>query len=522
MSIDRRTFLKQSAFGVLQFGVLTRLYGRETGFPEKGTLPRSAPESQGFSSRSILNFVNAVDGRNLHSLMIVKNGHVIAEGWWAPYAPEFKHTLYSLSKSFTSTAIGMAVGEGKLSVDDKVISFFPDKLPGEVGVNLADMRIRHLLSMSTGHAKDTTPQLKESPEGDWVKTFLAQPVTHKPGTLFVYNSGATYMLSAILQKVTGQRLTSYLAPRLFGPLGITDFDWETDAAGIETGGWGLRIKTEDIAKFGQLYLQEGQWNGKTILSADWIKEATTAHIIQPGKEEDRPKSDWLQGYGYQFWRCRHNCYRGDGAYGQYCVVMPDQKTVIAITSETSDMQSILNHAWEHLLNPSLEKSGQTALRQKLASLSLPVPSGSRDSPALSGLNGSLYSMAPNTLDIRQIDFKVSKNGGKLLITDKNGRHIIDFGINEWRKGETTMAIEWLKLIPTTIPGNPPLTTRAAAFWKDPNSLEITCRFIDTAHYMRLICTFENESLTIEACKSVAIISNDPKPYTVIQGSRKRG
>lgn len=521
MSIDRRTFLRQSAFGVLQFGILTRLYGHETGFEKKAALPRSSPEDQGFSSQAILNFVNAVDGRNLHSLMIVKNGHVIAEGWWAPYAPEFKHTLYSLSKSFTSTAVGMAVGEGKLSVDDKVISFFPDRLPGEVSGHLAGMRVRHLLSMSTGHAKDTTPQLKESPGGDWVTTFLAQPVTHGPGSLFVYNSGATYMLSAILQKVTGQRLTSYLSPRLFGPLGITDFDWETDAAGIETGGWGLRIKTEDIARFGQLYLQEGRWNGKTILSPDWIKEATTAHIIQPGKEEDRPKSDWLQGYGYQFWRCRHNCYRGDGAYGQYCVVMPDQKMVIAITSETSDMQSILNHTWEHLLNPSHEKSGQKELSQKLASLSLPVPKGNPDSPALSGLDGSLFSMAPNMLDIRQMDFKVSKNGGKLLISDKNGRHTIDFGINEWRKGETTMAIEWLKLIPTAIPGNPPLRTRASAFWKDPQRLEITCRFIDTAHYMRLTCILEEESLTVEARKSVAIIGNDTKPYAVMKGSKKR-
>ncbi|ODS81958.1 MAG: serine hydrolase [Cytophagaceae bacterium SCN 52-12] len=522
MSIDRRTFLKQSALGALQLGMLTRLYGRETDFLKKGALPRSSPEDQGFSSRSILDFVNAVDGRNLHSLMIVRNGHVIAEGWWAPYAPEFKHTLYSLSKSFTSTAIGMAVGEGKLSVDDKVISFFPDRLPGQVSGNLAGMRVRHLLSMSTGHAKDTTPQLKESPEGDWIKTFLARPVDHEPGTLFVYNSGATYMLSAILQKVTGQHLTSYLAPRLFEPLGITDFDWETDAAGIETGGWGLRVKTEDIARFGQLYLQEGIWNGKTILSSDWIKEATTAHILQPGKEEDRPKSDWLQGYGYQFWRCRHNCYRGDGAYGQYCVVMPDQKTVIAITGETSDMQLILNHAWEHLLNPSHEKSGQAALRQKLASLSLPVPDEGQSSLTPPDLDEELFSTAPNALDISQMSFKVGKKGGKLVIVDKKGRHTINFGINEWRKGETTMAIEWLKLIPTAIPGNPPLTTRAYALRKDPHSLEITCRFIDTAHYMRLTCTFEKEELTAEVRKSVAIISNDLKPYAVIKGSKKRG
>ncbi len=519
MAIDRRTFLRQSALGVLHFGVMTQLYGRENSFLKKAGLPRSSPEKQGFSSRAILGFVNAINESNVHSLMIVKNGHVIAEGWWAPYAPEFKHTLYSLSKSFTSTAIGLAVSEGKLSVDDKVISFFPDKLPPEVSQNLADMRVRHLLSMSTGHAKDTTGSLREATGGDWARTFLAQPVGHQPGTLFVYNSGATYMLSAIIRKVTGQNLTTYLKPRLFDPLGITGFDWETDPDGIETGGWGLRVKTEDIARFGQLYLQEGRWNGKTLLPAAWVKEATTAHIMQPGKEEDRPNSDWLQGYGYQFWRCRHNAFRGDGAYGQYCVVMPEQQMVIAITSETGNMQSILNHAWEHLLGPAQGNDGQAALRQKLATLALPLPAGSGSSPALPRLNGSRFSMESNPLKIKEMDFRISEKGGTLTLKDANGQHGIDFGINEWKKGETGMAIEWLKLIPTTIPGNPPLKTRASAFWKDDHSLEITCRLIETAHYMRVTCILEEKGLTAEFRKSVSIMSNDLKPYATIKGDK---
>lgn len=521
MPLNRRTFLKHSALGALQLGILSQLPASAgaPGYLKRGQLPRSSPESRDISSEAILNFVGAVGDSNLHSLMIVKSGHVVAEGWWAPYAPELKHTLYSLSKSFTSTAIGFAVNEGKLTVNDKVVSFFPDKLPPKVSEYLAGMRIRDLLTMSTGHSKDTVGHFREPQNTDWVRAFLAQPVDHEPGTHFVYNSGATYMLSAILQKVTGQNLTSFLKPRLFVPLDITDTDWETDPAGIEAGGWGLRVKTEDIAKFGQLYLQEGKWKGRNILPASWIKEASTAHIMQPGEEKDRPGSDWLQGYGYQFWRCRHNGYRGDGAYGQYCIVMPEQQMVIAITSETSDMQRILNHAWKHLLSPGKKTAGSRALGQKLKSLALPLPKGTATSSLVSELDGSRFTTGPNTLGIQEIGLSIRGKSGAISIIDDKGAHPLKFGINEWAAGETGMAIEWLKLVPTAIPGNPPLQTRGTAFWKDDRTLELTCRFIDTAHYMRLTLSFRGNTLTAAFEKSISVISNDAKPYVMIEGTR---
>ena len=184
--------------------------------------------------------------------------------------------LYSLTKSFTSSAVGLAVAEGRLSVDDLLLSFFPDEAPLHPGANLAKMRIRHLLSMSTGHDKDTTERLHANP--DWIKTFLALPVEHAPGTHFVYNSGASYMLAAVVQKLTGMKLIDYLTPRLFEPLGIQNPTWETSAEGINFGGWGLSIKTEDIARFGQMYLQKGMWEGKRILSEVWIAEATSKQV----------------------------------------------------------------------------------------------------------------------------------------------------------------------------------------------------------------------------------------------------
>src|SRR5262245_43043714 len=306
-------------------------------------LPRSSPEEQGVSSPAVQAFVDAAnkDIDSLHSFMLIRHGHVVAEGWWSPYAAESPHMLFSLSKSFTSTAVGLAVGEGKLSVDDPVLKFFPDEAPAEPSANLKAMRLSDLLRMSTGHQTEPPRRPTES----WAKTFLAQAVPFKPGTHFLYNTSATYMLSAAVQKATGQTVLDYLKPRLFDPLGIENPTWEKSPQGVSAGGYGLSIRTEDIAKFGQLYLQKGMWNGKQLVPAAWV-EAATARQTSNGSN---PMSDWEQGYGYQFWRCRHDAYRGDGAFGQYCVVLPEQDAVIAITSGVRDMQAVLNLVWDKLL-----------------------------------------------------------------------------------------------------------------------------------------------------------------------------
>jgi len=189
-------------------------------------LPRSTPEAQGISSAAVLAFVDEADQKidHLHSFMLVRHGHVVAEGWWGPYDANTRHELYSLSKSFTSTAVGLAIADGKVSLDDPVLKFFPDDAPAEPSNNLKAMRVRDLLCMSTGHQIE--PRLQAAKES-WVKTFLAQPVPHKPGTHFLYNTAATYMQSAIVQKVTGQTVLDYLRPRLFEPLGIENPTWGT-------------------------------------------------------------------------------------------------------------------------------------------------------------------------------------------------------------------------------------------------------------------------------------------------------
>lgn len=306
-------------------------------------LPRSTPEAQSVASAAIRDFVETADRKvnSMHSFMLVRHGHVVAEAWWEPESPEKQHVLWSLSKSFTSTAVGLAVAEGKLSIDDPVLKFFPDDAPPEPSANLKQMRVRDLLTMNTGHQDE----LNWREEAHWVKAFLAHPVPHKPGTHFRYNTPATYMLSAIVQKVTGQTLLEYLTPRLFEPLGIEKPRWDKSPQGISIGGYGLFIRTEDIAKFGQLYLQNGMWNGKQLLPAKWVEQATSKQVSN-GSD---PSRDWDQGYGFQFWRCRHGAYRGDGKDGQFCIVLPEQDAVVAITANTRDMQAELNIVWDKLL-----------------------------------------------------------------------------------------------------------------------------------------------------------------------------
>lgn len=312
-------------------------------------LPRSTPEAQGVPSQAIREFIETANRKidTLHSFMLVRHGHVIAEGWWKPESAEKPHVLHSLSKSFCSTAVGLAVAEGKLSVDDLVLKFFPDEAPAKPSEMLKQMRVRDLLTMSTGH--ETEPKFTATEP--WVNCFLAHPVPHKPGTHFRYNSPATYMQSAIVQKVTGQTVLEYLKPRLFKPLGIENPTWMTSPQGISTGGWGLMVRTEDIAKFGQLYAQKGMWNGKQLVPSAWIEQAT-AKQVSNGSD---PARDWDQGYGFQFWRCRHGAYRGDGAFGQFCIVLPEQDAVVVITADTKDMQAELNVVWDKLL-PAFKSS----------------------------------------------------------------------------------------------------------------------------------------------------------------------
>lgn len=330
-----------------------------------GTLPREAPSEEMAAACEAFIAGMEADSVNLHSVMVVQHGKVTFEKWFGEEASEKPHALWSVSKTFTSMAVGFAIAEGKLNLDDKVISFFPDELPAEVSENLAAMTIRDLLTMTCGHDKE--PNINrlvaairsenDTIPASWAKTFLAHPVPHTPGTYYCYNSYGTYMLSVIITKVTGEKVRDYLMPRLFEPLCIEAPVWEEDAEGYNTGGWGLNLTTESLAKMGLLMLHDGVWNGKQLLPKGWVVQASAYQVpcvpagvpVSEVPDSVKAANDWVQGYGYQMWRCRHNAFRADGAGGQFILVIPDHDAVVALTAWTANTQKELNLVWDNLL-----------------------------------------------------------------------------------------------------------------------------------------------------------------------------
>jgi CubicO group peptidase (beta-lactamase class C family) len=309
-------------------------------------LPRSTPAEQGVDVAGIDAFVAASRSApdvELHSLLVLRHGRVVAERWWHPYRPETPHLLYSLSKSFTSTALGLAVAEGLVDLDATVLSYFP-----ELDDRVTDPRsratlVRHVAAMASGHADERIDQAIAAGAGDMARGLLLLPPEHDPGTFFAYNQPCTNTLGAIIARVSGGSLTDFLRPRLFQPLGIDTYGWWPDPVGRDQAFSGLHLTTEAVAKLGQVYLDGGRWQGEQLLPAGWVAEATRLHVTTA---LDVP--DWSRGYGFQFWQNRHG-YRGDGAYGQYMVVLPEADAVVAITSQSPGMQVILDALWEHLL-----------------------------------------------------------------------------------------------------------------------------------------------------------------------------
>lgn len=298
-------------------------------FP-KNDFIKATPESQGVKSGAIKAALDAVraSGKDIHSMLVLKNGYLISETYFAPYKENTKHSMFSCSKTFTSMLIGIAQGKGLLKLTDKVASFFPDKLPEDPSENLLNMTIRDLLHMATGNDQDTYGYMTRSGE-DWVKVFLSRPVEHVPGTFFRYNTGATYMLSAILTKLTGKTALELANEWIFDTIGIRFAKWDSSPQGISQGGTGLHLTPRQMARFGLLLLNKGNWDGVQVVPEDYVLEAQEKKI-DTNNHIDHP--DWCSGYCYQMWRCSFGAYRADGMGGQFIVVLPEQNAVVVFTS----------------------------------------------------------------------------------------------------------------------------------------------------------------------------------------------
>lgn len=292
---------------------------------------------------------------DIHSAMVLQHGKILTEKLTDP---DTAHILNSCTKTFTATAVGLAVSEGLLSLETRIIDIFPEFCPEHVSDTLSRMTVRHLLTMNSGHGKDPTPVSRT--REDWVRAFLETPLEYEPGTCFCYNTLGSHILSAAVQKVTGQKIVDYLQPRLWEPLGIEKPHWEENPEGESIGGYGLYLRTEDLAKMGICLLGGGKYHGRQVIPADWVAQMSANQVpsvpsgINQFQTDRRPdltpdNSDSLQGYGFQMWRCRHNGFRAAGAYAQFIICLPDKDAVVVITSHASKMQNVLNLVWDNIL-----------------------------------------------------------------------------------------------------------------------------------------------------------------------------
>lgn len=412
----------------------------------------ATPESQGVPSEAILKFIDgcektfdAGDLGAMHGFVIVRHGKVIAEGSWKPFDTlNETHMLYSHSKSFTSSAIGLLADRGKIDLDERIVDIFSNEVPAKVSENLAQLRVRDLLTMNVGK-KDHL--LRDG--GDWVKEFLSKDFFRKPGTGFKYDSDATYMLAAIVEKKSGMKMMDYLQKNMFDQIGITKAWTTCSPQGIPCGGWGMNMTTRELARFGQLYLNRGDWDGKRVLSSDWVSLATTRQTWSGwqnvGVKALGEGTDWEQGYGFQFWRCRHGAYRADGAGGQYTVVIPEKDMVVSAHAGLGDFPKELDLIWDNLLpvlkdaplaeNPSAQKK----LADRLAKLAIKPVEFAR---ARKWTTPFEFSLRENSRGFKSVRFDPKDGGGCICtLVTRAGEQKFPAGTGEWQEGSIRIDTE---------------------------------------------------------------------------------
>ena len=466
---------------------------------QTGDLPRSTPAAEGISTQAVINMMDslmALPECDIHHVMVMRHGKVVAELHPAPFRAEDSHTLYSASKTFTSLAVGIAIDENLLRLDDRVMTFFPDKRSIPVSDNMAAMTVRDLLMMASGMKPDWTMRNNSM---DWVKDWLAKPVDDKPGSLFQYDSMCTFMLSAIVQRVTGQTMLEYLQKKLFTPMHITVADWETSPDGINTGGWGLRVQAETMAKLGQLLLNKGNWNGQQLVSADYV-EAACSRLIDGGAKETVPPTDGNQGYGYQVWQSKWpGSFRADGAMGQYTVVVPQEDLVVVILGMKLYGHEELACIWNQLM-PGLkdvplqpEKKLQKKLDNLCAKASLKLPQGKK------GKNQNiLLHLESNRFGMREIGL-FGGAAEKTMEVEYEAQDSDSFvlGYGSWcyspLAGMPYYSINAINRMKGFAHG---FTAAAAYAWTSPMTLEVRVHYVDWISGLVFNFDFNKNEVTI--------------------------
>lgn len=461
--------------------------GRPTGWDDD--LPRSSPEAQGVSSQAILNFLRDIEeaGLELHSFMLMRRGHVVADGWWWPYQPHRIHMTHSLTKSVTSVAVGLAIDEGRFGLEDKVASLFPQHVPANASARLRAMTVRDLLTMEAGHDHETSGSVWRPIKTSWVAEFFKIPVPNQPGTVFQYTSAASFMLSAIVTRTTGQSMADYLKPRFLEPMGIRNFSWDEGPEGITTGGNGLSWTTDASLKLGALHAQLGRWNGRQLLSEQWVRAATTR---QAGNDED--------DYGYQWWIGPGGSYYALGLFCQFAIVFPEHEATLAMFAAIDGSSKIKPFIWKHFpaafgQAPLAASGAASELSRRTAALRLLPPLAGRRSPIEARIGGRRFSMAPNDQGVALVEFELGENACTYGMTDARGTHRIAAGFETYLEQATTMTGR--RLHHEYEPEG--MRVVAGAEWTAPDTLRMTWQFVESAFRDTVICRFAGDQVTID-------------------------
>lgn len=448
-------------------------------------LERVLPEQVGIESKGIIDFMDSVNTKQiqLHSFALLRFGKVAAEGFYKPHHKDQLHQIFSVSKSVTSAAIGIAIGEGLLTLEDQVIDYFPEKLKGEVHPYTAMMRVKHLLAMTTVHSKSTNTQVD-----DWVASFLNTTPSRPPGTSFAYDTTGTHTLCAILQKVTGVTVLDYLRTRLFDPIGMGKVEWESCPMGINKGGSGIRCTTEDMARFGQLYLQKGVWDGQRILPEGWVELSTAKQV---DTNNAKMLVDGPLGYGYQFWRTRNNAYCAFGAGGQLVVIIPDKEAVFVSTANTmkyrDGQQQILDSLWETLYpamtndTPTEDYPMKNQLQSRLNSLTICTPMGDKKSKLSDHVHGKRIDLSINPFEFHACEFRFSEDDGSLTFYKDDQKKLV-FGLMEWRSGTDPFV---------------GVNAYSSGCWVDEKTFVIRTTMFEVNQEFTLTCGWEQGILSIQ-------------------------
>lgn len=383
------------------FAVLLLLCVALSANAQVNELPRTTPEEQGVPSKALVELFDSLHfmpGTDIHSMIVMRHGKVVGEFYPAPFAAEYQHTQYSSSKTLVSIAAGIAIDENRLRLTDRVAAFFPEYLPDSISVNLAKMTLEDLLTMQSGIKPDWAMRSKGT---EWIRTFLSKDVKNVPGEVFAYDSMVTYMISAIVQKATGKTVLEYLKEKLFAPMNITKVNWETSPEGVNTGGWGLHIQSESLAKVGQMWLDNGVWDGKQLVSREWISQMSSKHA-----------NGGDYGYGYQVWMCKYpGAVRADGALGQYVIVVPEKDVVIVLTEASfTNGKPQRGLIWDKFLpqlsdGPLPASKDYELLKKKQASYTLEIPAGKEKSSVMKKLAGKKISVPKNKYGWKEVIFE---------------------------------------------------------------------------------------------------------------------